>query len=233
MRPTSRTARRTTTTREPTGVSGDGRTEQGQARELRIGDAERTAAADELAEHYAQGRLSDRGAPRAPRPDLGGQDAAPSWRRSSPTCRAAPTSAAARRTPRPTVPASARTGRAAAQRPFPAPPFGRPPFGRPPYAGDRPVRGVVRAAAGAGQGRCWRSLLAVLVIAHLPLILLGLVIWLVLAHKHRALARATSSGSRLTARRRACHTPRGGGPTGGRVSSVTRRWSPYSEVPHE
>jgi hypothetical protein len=27
-------------------------------RELRIGDAERTAAADELAEHYAQGRLS-------------------------------------------------------------------------------------------------------------------------------------------------------------------------------
>jgi hypothetical protein len=31
---------------------------QGQPRELRIGDADRTAAAEELAEHYAQGRIS-------------------------------------------------------------------------------------------------------------------------------------------------------------------------------
>ena len=30
----------------------------GQQRELRIGDADRTAAAEELAEHYAQGRIS-------------------------------------------------------------------------------------------------------------------------------------------------------------------------------
>ena len=153
-----------------------------RGRELRIGDAERTAAADELAEHYAQGRLSteehherlDRlWAARTPSElsalftDLPGS----AYRMPSAYATA----------DRPGVGAD----RPRTQRPFPGRPLGRPPFGRPPYAdrgrglarrfGVLPV--VVRIALIA--------LLAVLVVAHLPLILLGLVIWMVLSHKFR------------------------------------------------
>jgi hypothetical protein len=147
-------------------------------RELRIGDAERTGAADELAEHYAQGRLTteehherlDRiWAARTPSElaavftDLPGSayQLPPSYATAD----------------RPGVGAD----RPRSQRPLAAPPFGRPPFGRPPFAGPArrfavlPV--VVRVALAV--------LLAVLVIAHLPLIVLGLVIWLVLSNKFR------------------------------------------------
>jgi phage shock protein PspC (stress-responsive transcriptional regulator) len=157
-------------------------------RELRIGDAERTAAADELAEHYAQGRLStdehherlDRiWAARTPSDltsvfgDLPGS----AYR--------APASYATADTP---AAGSDRPRTHGGQRPFPGPPFGRPPFGRPPFG--RPP------SAGRGMARRFGllpavvrvaliALLVVLFIAHLPLILMGLVIWLVLTHKLR------------------------------------------------
>src|SRR5687767_12078796 len=110
---------------------------EGQARELRIGDADRTAAADELAEHYAQGRLS---------PEEHSERLDRIW---SAKTRAELTPVFA------DLPGSAyqqRHGYATADRPgvgqdrprgggpFPAPPFGRPPLGRPPYGGDRRVR---------------------------------------------------------------------------------------------
>ncbi len=157
------------------------------ARELRIGDADRNAAADELAEHYAQGRLStdehherlDRiWAARTPS-DLSAvfTDLPGSAYRLPSTYASARRPGVGSERPRP-------------QRPFPAPPFGRPPFGRPPFG--RPPFG--RPAYGGGAARTFRALpaivkvvlvvlLAMLVLAHLPLILLGLVIWLVLAHK--------------------------------------------------
>ena len=106
-------------------------------RELRIGDAERTAAADELAEHYAQGRLSteehherlDRvWAARTPlRPGAGLQ------RPAGQRLPARPATAYAT-ADRPGV-GQDRPRWVAGRRPFPGPPFGRPPFGRPPYAG--------------------------------------------------------------------------------------------------
>jgi len=165
--------------------------QQRPERELRIGDAERTAAADELAEHYAQGRLSaeehsDRldavWAARTPSDlvpvfsDLPGSayQHVPSY---------APADRPGVGQERP------RRGTDKRQGPFPGPPIGRPPFARPPYAGPAgPLAGparrfgllpvVVRVALAV--------LLVVLVAAHLPLIVLGLVVWLVLTHQHRS-----------------------------------------------
>jgi hypothetical protein len=159
-----------------------------QGRELRIGDVERTAAADELAEHYAQGRLSteehherlDRiWAARTPS-DL------------APVFSDLPGSAYQRTYQHPPAYATAdrpgvgqerpRRVRGIGPRPISGPPFARPPFGRPPYAGP--------AASRAGQGFralpvllkvALATLLVVLVVANLPWILLGLVVWLVLA----------------------------------------------------
>ena len=152
---------------------------QGQARELRIGDADRTAAADELAEHYAQGRLSaDEHSERLDR-----IWSAKTRAELTPVFADLPGSAYH---PHHGYATADRPGvgqdRPRGGRPFPAPPFGRPPLGRPPYGGERRVRGwfgplpvlikVLLAAA-----------LVVLVVAHLPLILIGLVIWAVLAHQ--------------------------------------------------
>jgi hypothetical protein len=152
---------------------------QGQARELRIGDADRTAAAEELAEHYAQGRLSteehserlDRIWEAKTHADL------------APVFTDLPGSAYQQRpsydtADRPPVGQDRPRG----GRPFPAPPFGRPPCGRPPYAGNR------RVGAWFGPLPVLLKVLLVaalvmLVIAHLPLILIGLVVWMVLAHQ--------------------------------------------------
>ena len=156
-------------------------------RELRIGDAERTAAADELAEHYAQGRLSTEEhherldkvwAARTP------SDLASVFTDLPGSAYRMPSAYATAERP------GVGSDRPRTQRPFPGPPFGRPPFGRPPFG--RP------SYAGAGRGMARRFgvlpvvvrialvvLLAVLVIAHLPLIVLALVIWLVLTHKFR------------------------------------------------
>jgi Domain of unknown function (DUF1707) len=147
-------------------------------RELRIGDAERTAAADELAEHYAQGRLStdehherlDRiWAARTPSDlrsvfgDLPGS-----------AYRAPATYATADR-------AGVGSDRQGGHSPFPGPPSRRRPLGTPSHVGSvrrfRMLPVLVRVALAV--------LLAVLVIAHLPLFALALVIWLVLTHKHR------------------------------------------------
>jgi hypothetical protein len=164
----------------------DGRAAQG--RELRIGDAERTVAADELGEHYAQGRLTteehlerlDRVMAARTRSeltpifsDLPGsayQVPASYWSAERPGVG----------TDRP------RRGR----RPFPAPPFGGPPFGRPPYGASLRGPRNVRIARGPGGVPLVLRLvlvvlLAVLVLTHLPLILIGVVVWLVLVHKHR------------------------------------------------
>ena len=154
-----------------------------QPRELRIGDAERTAAADELAEHYAQGRISpeehsdrlDRIWEANTRADL-----APVFTDLPGSAYRAPTQqhfgyASA---DRPAVGQDRPRG----GRPYPMPPFGRPPFGRPPYTGSRrptswfgalPV--LIRVLLVAA--------LVVLVIAHLPLILIGVVVWAVLARR--------------------------------------------------
>jgi uncharacterized membrane protein len=159
------------------------------AKELRIGDAERTAAADELAEHYAQGRLSteehqerlDRVLSARTRSELGPVFAdlpgsAYQVRRASTWATAdAPAVGSDRRRP---------------QAPYPASPFGRPPFGRPPF---RP------SYAGSARGRAsyWFGALPVLlrillvvvlvvvVLAHLPLILFGLIVFALLSRKHR------------------------------------------------
>jgi hypothetical protein len=159
------------------------------AKELRIGDAERTAAADELAEHYAQGRLSteehqerlDRVLAARTRSELGPVFAdlpgsAYHVRRTGSYLGAdAPAVGSDRRRP---------------QVPYPAPPFGRPPFGRPPF---RPSYAV----STRGRARHWFGalpvllrillvvVLAVVVLAHLPLVLLGLVVFAVLSHKRR------------------------------------------------
>jgi hypothetical protein len=154
----------------------------GWERELRIGDAERTAAADELAEHYAQGRLSteehherlDRiWAARTPSDlvpvfsDLPGS----AYQR-LPTYASADRPGVGKERPR------------RGQAPFPGPPFGRPQFGRPPYAG--------RATSRAAQGLRALPLplkialgivLLMLVLANLPLIIIGLVVWMVIAHQ--------------------------------------------------
>ena len=138
-------------------MSGDGPTRE-QPRELRIGDAERTAAADELAEHYAQGRLSaEEHSERLDR-----IWAAKTRTELAPVFADLPGSAYQR--PAQQLGAYATADRPGvgqdrprrAPRPFPAPPFGRPPFGRPPYAGQR-GRAVAR---GSGCSRsscasCW------------------------------------------------------------------------------
>jgi hypothetical protein len=157
-------------------------------KELRIGDAERTAAADELAEHYAQGRLSteehherlDRvWAARTP------SDLAPVFSDLPGSAYQSPPAYAGAEHPgvgqeRP------RRGQPTKQGPFPAPPFGRPPFGRPPYAGPR-GRSVARRFGLLPM--LLRVLLVVLLVAlvltHLPFILIGLLVWVVLTHKHR------------------------------------------------
>ena len=151
----------------------------GHQRELRIGDADRTAAAEELAEHYAQGRISaeehsdrlDRIWAAKTRADL------------APVFTDLPGSAY--RTPT-AYPSADRPAighdRPRGGRPYPTPPFGRPPFGRPPYSGDRRPTSWFRALPVLIRVLLVAAL-AVLVIAHLPLILIGVVIWVVLAHK--------------------------------------------------
>ena len=161
-----------------TGEPSQGRS-PGQPRELRIGDADRTAAAEELAEHYAQGRISpeehsdrlDRIWAAKTRADL-----APVFTDLPGSAYRAPATYAS--ADRPAIGEDRPRG----GRPYPTPPFGRPPFGRPPYTGKgRPTSWfgalpvVIRVLLVAA--------LAVLVIAHLPLILIGIVIWAVLAHR--------------------------------------------------
>jgi hypothetical protein len=145
------------------------------ARELRIGDAERTAAAQELGEHYAQGRLSaeehqerlDRVMTARIASDL------------TPVFADLPGSAYQGR---PTYATAGQPGVGSEQRrPFPAPPFGRPPFGRPPYAGRPGFRRGLPFPVVA----LLVLLAAAFAITHLPLLLIGLVVWFVLVRKHR------------------------------------------------
>ncbi len=147
---------------------------QGQPRELRIGDADRTAAAEELAEHYAQGRIS----PEEHSERLDRIWAAKTRADLAPVFTDLPGSAYRA----PTAYASADRQPVGQDRPRGGRPYPMPPFGRPPYTGDRrptswfgalPV--LIRVLLVAA--------LVVLVVAHLPLILVGLVIWAVLAHK--------------------------------------------------
>ena len=153
-----------------------------QARELRIGDADRTAAAEELAEHYAQGRLSaEEHSERLDR-----IWAAKTRAELTPVFADLPGSAYQRPSQHHGYANADRPGvgqdRPRGGRTYPAPPFGRPPFGRPPYGGNRRVRAwfgplpvLIRILLAAA--------LVVLVVAHLPLILVGLLIWAVLAHR--------------------------------------------------
>ena len=159
-----------------------------QPRELRIGDAERTAAADELAEHYAQGRLSaEEHSERLDR-----IWAAKTRTELTPVFADLPGSAYQRPVQQHGAYATAdRPGVGQdrprrAPRPFPAPPFGRPPFGRPPYVGPR-GRAVARGfwVLPVLVRVVLVVLLVALVLAHLPLILIGVLVWVVLTHKHR------------------------------------------------
>ena len=160
----------------------------GQPRELRIGDAERTAAADELAEHYAQGRLSTE--EHHERLDRIWEARTPSDL--APVFRDLPGSAY-QRAPAYTPADRAGVGQERPRRgqdkrlgPFPAPPFGRPPFGRPPYVGQRGRAATRRFGVLPVLVRVLLVVLLVtLVLAHLPLILIGLLVWVVLSHKHR------------------------------------------------
>jgi hypothetical protein len=151
-------------------------------REIRIGDAERTAAAQELGEHFAQGRLTpDEHQERLDRV-MGARTAAeltPVFADLPGSPYQANAYAGAERPPvgsdRP------RGGRPYPAPPFGRPPFGRPPFGRPPYAGRRGWFGMLPFPL---------KLLLVLIVAavvvtHLPLILIGLVVWVLLARSHR------------------------------------------------
>jgi hypothetical protein len=150
-------------------------------RELRIGDAERTAAADELGEHYAQGRLSteehherlDRIWAARTRSELAPifSDLPGSDYRPPATYATADRPGVGTERPR------------RGERPFSAQ-SGRPPFGRPPYGGP----GRSRAALGFRAlpvlvKIALVALLVVVVAANLPLILIGLLVWLVLAHQ--------------------------------------------------
>ena len=146
-------------------------------REIRIGDAERTAAAQELGEHFAQGRLTpDEHQERLDRV-MGARTAAeltPVFADLPGSPYQARAYAGAERPP-------VGSDRPRGGRPYPAPPFGRPPFGRPPYAGRRGWFGMLPFPL---------KLLLVLIVAavvvtHLPLILIGLVVWAVLARSHR------------------------------------------------
>ena len=154
---------------------------QPSVKQLRIGDAERTAAADELGEHFAQGRLTAE----EHRERLDRVMAARTASELTPLFADLPGS---RYHPPRAYATADRPGvgsdRPRGGRPYPGPPFGRPPFGRPPFG---------RVPASGGQSRGWFGalafplklllvlLVAALVIAHLPLILIGLVVWVVLA----------------------------------------------------
>jgi hypothetical protein len=149
----------------------------GPQREIRIGDAERTAAAQELGEHYAQGRLTpDEHQERLDRV-MGARTAA----ELTPLFADLPGSPYQGRVyagaDRPAVGSDRPRGR----RPYPAPPFGRPPFGRPPYAGRRGWF----AALPFPLKLLLVLIVAAVVVTHLPLILVGLVVWVLLARSHR------------------------------------------------
>jgi hypothetical protein len=149
------------------------------SRELRIGDAERTTAAQELGEHFAQGRLSaDEHQERLDRV-MSARTAAeltPLFADLPGSTYRAPRAYAA------ADGAGVGSDRPRGGRPYPGPPFGRPPFGRPPF-GRAPM----------SRGRGWFGtlpfplklllvlLVAAVVLTHLPLILIGLVVWFVLA----------------------------------------------------
>ena len=156
---------------------------------LRIGDAERTAAADELAEHYAQGRLSTE--EHHERLDRIWEARTPSDL--APVFSDLPGSAY-QRLPTYTTADRPGVGQDRPRRgpvrpgPFPAPPFGRPPFGRPPYAGAGRWQGTSPAKSGFRAlpvvlKLALVALLVVLVMANLPLILIGLVVWMVLVRQ--------------------------------------------------
>ena len=149
-------------------------------RELRIGDVDRSAAADELAEHYAQGRLSTEEhherldrilAARTPSElaaifgDLPG-----SGYRIPPAY------------------ATAEQPGVGSDRPR-GPALGRPPFVQRRSGGNAIAARRVAARRFGMLPVLVRvalvALVAVLVIAHLPLILLAVVLWLVLTHKLR------------------------------------------------
>jgi hypothetical protein len=155
---------------------------------LRIGDAERTAAADDLGEHYAQGRLTAE----EHQERLDRVWAARTSAELTPLFADLPGS----RYQAPPAYATADGPGVGQDRPrggrrYPAPPFGRPPFGRPPFNG--PYGGRDRRLAARG----WFGalpfplklllvlLVAAVVLTHLPLILIGLVVWMVLARGHR------------------------------------------------
>ena len=145
--------------------------------EIRIGDAERTAAAQELGEHFAQGRLTpDEHQERLDRV-MDARTAADL----TPVFADLPGSPYQARTyagaDRPAV----GNDRPRGGRPYPAPPFGRPPFGRPPYAARRGWFGVLPFPLKL----LLVLLVAAVVLTHLPLILIGLVVWAVLARSHR------------------------------------------------
>ncbi len=158
---------------------------------LRIGDAERTAAADDLGEHYAQGRLTAE--EHQERLDSvwaarTSADLTPLFADLPGSRYQAPPAYAT--ADRPGVGSDG--GRDRPRRgPYPAPPFGRPPFGRPPFNG--PYGGRDRRLAARG----WFGVLpfplklllvlvvAAVVVTHLPMILIGLLVWVVLAGRHR------------------------------------------------
>ena len=162
-------------------------------RQIRIGDAERTAAAQELGEHFAQGRLTpDEHQERLDRV-MGARTAA----ELTPVFSDLPGSPYQARAyagaERPPVGSDRPRGdRPRGGRPYPAPPFGRPPFGRPPF-GRPPFGRPPFGRPGYAGRRGWFAVLpfplklllalivAAVVVTHLPLILIGLVVWLVLA----------------------------------------------------
>jgi hypothetical protein len=145
-----------------------------EPRELRIGDAERTQAAQELGEHYAQGRLTteehherlDRIWEARTRTEL-----APIFRDLPGSTYAAPASYPSARMPGVGSEAAGTSS-------------------TPTWAGNRPVDWGQRRPIARRRGGfpiILRILLAILligvVLAHLPLILLGVLVWFVLVHK--------------------------------------------------
>jgi hypothetical protein len=158
---------------------------QDRRRDLRIGDAERTAAADELAEHYAQGRLStEEHHERLDRiwAARTASDLAPVFDDLPGSAYRVPKTYATADGP------GAGTDRPRTGRPYPGPPFGRPPFGRPPFPYGPPRRTGFAAFWGSLPGALKVLLalvIAAVVITHLPLVLIAVVVWLVLSHRHR------------------------------------------------
>ena len=151
------------------------------ARELRIGDAERTAAAQELGEHYAQGRLSAEEHQERLDQVMTARTAADL----TPVFADLPGSAyhGAHRA-RPSYASASQPGVGSDRpgRPFAAPPFGRPPLGRPPFAGGPGFRG--RRGLPFPVVALLVLLAAAFAITHLPLLLIGLVVWFVLVRRH-------------------------------------------------